>query len=203
MNEWADPAQPCPRCGFCGVDEFIGESWEDFTIVEGRYLVGTAIAQNDEGITYIAMDLAEEKVVTLRPTAEGFAVGDYTPAQPEPEASTTGSGKKRNVLVPVLCALGAVAICVFLAMHFFHLGGHNAGTASEDNVYSDLRLDLANYGTVQDDGSVWLLTGEQSASCDVFYNEDGSVSTDQWEVSHLESYSYEFEGGYYYLQLPR
>lgn len=189
MNEWADPTRPCPCCGFCGVDEFTGESWEDFTIVEGRYLVGTAISQNDEGITYIAMDLAEEKVVTLRPTAEGFAVGDYTPVQPEPEASTTGCEKKRNILVPVLCAVGAVAICVFLAVHFGLFGGHNAGTTPEADVY----YDLANYGTIQEDGSVWLLTEEQYAICDVFHNEDGSVSAGQWEVSSLESYSYEFE----------
>lgn len=193
MNERTDPARPCPCCGFHGVDELTGEKWEDFTIVDGKYLVGTAIARSDEGVTYIAMDLADEKSVTLCPTAEGFAVGEYTPSESMHTHRSSERRKKRNILAPILCAVGAGGICAFLAVHFGLLGGHNAGTVSEDDAFSYLRYDLANYGTIQDDGSVWLPTEKQSASCDVFYTEDGSVSTGQWEISSLESHSYEFE----------
>lgn len=106
MKPWTYPAQPCPHCGFSGADEVTGEKWEDFSIVEGRYLVGTAIARDGSGLAYIAMDLAEEKNVTLRPRAEGFAVGEYAQAQPrsEPEAPNENGDKKRSRLLPMTAA---------------------------------------------------------------------------------------------------
>lgn len=192
MNEWVDHAEPCPRCGFHGVDELTGEIWKDFTIVDGKYLVGTAIAQSSEGITYIAMDLADEKIITLRPTAEGFAVGEYAPSEFKHTPHSSESRKKRNILAPILCAVGAVGICAFLAMHFGLLGVHSADTASEDDVYSGLRHVFAENGTFRDDGSLWLPTGEGYAICSLSHNENGSVSAGQWETNTLKSYSYEF-----------
>ncbi len=57
MGNWPDPAVPCPRCGF---------SWEElpppgralppFTILAGRYLLGTRLGAGGFGITYLAMD---------------------------------------------------------------------------------------------------------------------------------------------------
>lgn len=136
MKEWPDPTQPCPHCDFHGVDELTSETWNDFTIVDGTYLVGTSITQNDEGITYIAMDLLEQKVVTLRPTAEGFAVNDYTPAQPDLEVPSTAI--KKTPLIPALIIGGlcVLALCVSLILHF---GGDadNSNTEPETELHSD------------------------------------------------------------------
>ena len=67
MGTWPDPAVPCPRCGF---------SWEElpppgralppFTILAGRYLLGTRLGAGGFGITYLAMDLNEETPVAIK-----------------------------------------------------------------------------------------------------------------------------------------
>lgn len=67
MGNWPDPAVPCPRCGF---------SWEKlpppgralppFTILAGRYLLGTRLGAGGFGITYLAMDLNEETPVAIK-----------------------------------------------------------------------------------------------------------------------------------------
>ena len=67
MGLWEDTERPCPRCGF---------SWETapaggrelpiFTILAGRYLLGKRIGVGGFGITYLAMDLAEERVTAIK-----------------------------------------------------------------------------------------------------------------------------------------
>ena len=67
MGRWEDTEKPCPRCGF---------SWETvpaggrelpiFTILAGRYLLGRRIGVGGFGITYLAMDLAEERVTAIK-----------------------------------------------------------------------------------------------------------------------------------------
>ena len=67
MSRWEDTGRPCPRCGF---------SWETapaggrelpiFTILAGRYLLGKRIGVGGFGITYLAMDLAEERVTAIK-----------------------------------------------------------------------------------------------------------------------------------------
>ena len=67
MGRWEDTKKPCPRCGF---------SWETenhsprelppFTILAGRYLLGTRIGAGGFGITYLGFDLAEEKPVAIK-----------------------------------------------------------------------------------------------------------------------------------------
>ena len=67
MGLWEDTERPCPRCGF---------SWETapaggrelpiFTILAGRYLLGRRIGIGGFGITYLAMDLAEERVTAIK-----------------------------------------------------------------------------------------------------------------------------------------
>ena len=67
MGRWEDTGKPCPRCGF---------SWETapaggrelpvFTILAGRYLLGRRIGVGGFGITYLAMDLAEERVTAIK-----------------------------------------------------------------------------------------------------------------------------------------
>ena len=67
MGRWEDTKKPCPRCGF---------SWETenhsprelppFTILAGRYLLGTRIGAGGFGIIYLGLDLAEEKPVAIK-----------------------------------------------------------------------------------------------------------------------------------------
>ena len=67
MRHWEDTEKPCSCCGF---------SWETapaggrelppFTILAGRYLLGRRIGIGGFGITYLAMDLAEERVTAVK-----------------------------------------------------------------------------------------------------------------------------------------
>ena len=67
MGRWEDTKKPCPRCGF---------SWETenhsprelppFTILAGRYLLGTRIGAGGFGVIYLGLDLAEEKPVAIK-----------------------------------------------------------------------------------------------------------------------------------------
>ena len=67
MGLWEDTGRPCPHCGF---------SWETapaggrelpiFTILAGRYLLGRRIGIGGFGITYLAMDLTEERVTAIK-----------------------------------------------------------------------------------------------------------------------------------------
>ena len=67
MGLWEDTGKPCPHCGF---------SWETapaggrelpiFTILAGRYLLGRRIGIGGFGITYLAMNLTEERVTAIK-----------------------------------------------------------------------------------------------------------------------------------------
>lgn len=190
MNEWPDTSKPCSRCGFCGRDDITGENWDDFSIVEGKYLVGTAIARDDEGVTYIAMELENEKVVTLRPAAEGFAVGEYIPVQQksEPEAVPENNEKKRHNHLPILCGIGVITVCAILALLFvFSVGA----TSKEDNNTVILRV-LGKDATLCDDGSLWLKTGSRAFAYRAYISQDGEVSFDDWTTEFLFNREYNF-----------
>lgn len=185
MSNWNDPTLPCPSCGFHGVDDITGETWDDFTIEAGRYLKGAAIAQDEEGLIYIAIDLKEEKTVTLRYTANGFAIGEYSPQQIK---STPEKNRKlRRILLPILCAVILLVLCVFLAVHFNLFGSRNAKSAD-----SELQHMLAIYGTVQDDGSIWLITNTESFSYNLSTNENNMLNSSEWIPRCSTSMSYIF-----------
>ena len=67
LGSWEDPQKPCPHCGF---------SWEKantnprliplFTVIGGRYLLGSRIGAGGFGILYRAMDLVQEQQVAVK-----------------------------------------------------------------------------------------------------------------------------------------
>lgn len=190
MSKWEDSTKPCSRCGFYGRDDITGEDWDDFSIIGGKYLVGAAIACDDEGVTYIAMELESEKVVTLRPAAEGFAVGEYIPVQQksELEAVPENNEKKRHSPLPILCGIGVITVCAILALLFVFGGG---ATSKNDNNTVILRV-LGKDATLCDDGSLWLKTGSLAFAYPVYISQDGEVSFEDWNTGFLFNREYNF-----------
>lgn len=73
MGFWEDTKQPCPRCGFSWSGQPApGRELPLFTILSGRYLLGRKLGSGGFGITYLAMDLLEERPVAIK---EFFPVG--------------------------------------------------------------------------------------------------------------------------------
>ena len=67
MGRWEDTGKPCPRCGFSWeMASAGGRELPIFTILAGRYLLGRRIGIGGFGITYLAMDLAEEQVTAIK-----------------------------------------------------------------------------------------------------------------------------------------
>ena len=67
MGLWEDTGKPCPRCGFSWeMAPAGGRELPVFTILAGRYLLGRRIGVGGFGITYLAMDLAEERVTAIK-----------------------------------------------------------------------------------------------------------------------------------------
>ena len=86
MGRWEDTKKPCPRCGFSwekGTPE--GRELPPFTILAGKYLLGTKIGAGGFGITYLAMDLEREKPVAVKeffPVSLAEREGDLVEALP-------------------------------------------------------------------------------------------------------------------------
>lgn len=73
MGFWEDTKQPCPHCGFSWSGQPApGRELPLFTILSGRYLLGRKLGSGGFGITYLAMDLLEERPVAMK---EFFPVG--------------------------------------------------------------------------------------------------------------------------------
>lgn len=67
MSPWPDTTAPCPRCGFSWEEQPpLGRALPPFTILAGRYLLGTKLGAGGFGITYLAMDLNEEIPVAIK-----------------------------------------------------------------------------------------------------------------------------------------
>ena len=67
MSRWEDTKKPCPRCGFSWeIGEPGGRELPPFTVLGGRYLLGKKIGAGGFGITYIALDLTEEKLLAVK-----------------------------------------------------------------------------------------------------------------------------------------
>lgn len=67
MSQWGDTKKPCPRCGFSWeTGESGGRELPPFTVLGGRYLLGKRIGAGGFGISYIALDLTEEKLLAVK-----------------------------------------------------------------------------------------------------------------------------------------
>lgn len=67
MSRWEDTKKPCPRCGFSWeTGESGGRELPPFTVLGGRYLLGKRIGAGGFGISYIALDLTEEKLLAVK-----------------------------------------------------------------------------------------------------------------------------------------
>lgn len=67
MSRWEDTKKPCPRCGFSReTGESGGRELPPFTVLGGRYLLGKRIGAGGFGISYIALDLTEEKLLAVK-----------------------------------------------------------------------------------------------------------------------------------------
>lgn len=67
MSPWPDPAAPCPHCGYSRQGAAApGRALPPFTILAGRYLLGTPLGAGGFGVTYLAMDLAQEQRVAIK-----------------------------------------------------------------------------------------------------------------------------------------
>lgn len=67
MGFWEDTKRPCPRCGFSWSGQPApGRELPLFTILSGRYLLGRKLGSGGFGITYLAMDLLEERPVAIK-----------------------------------------------------------------------------------------------------------------------------------------
>ena len=67
MAPWPDPGTPCPHCGFCWQQPAApARALPPFTILGGRYLLGTPLGAGGFGVTYLAMDLVQEQRVAVK-----------------------------------------------------------------------------------------------------------------------------------------
>ena len=66
MKYWKETRQPCPHCGFSWDHFRPGNELSPFSILAGRYLLGTLIGHGGFGLTYIAADMPKETVVAVK-----------------------------------------------------------------------------------------------------------------------------------------
>lgn len=80
MNEKNNAEEKCPSCGFDPKEADIPKyHLEPFSVLAGKYLVGTAIGEGGFGITYIGMDLnLEMKVAIKEYYPGGYVMRDRT-----------------------------------------------------------------------------------------------------------------------------
>ncbi len=126
---------PCPNCGFQGIDEITEIPWEDFILLEGRYLVGTAIAKEEDIIQYIALDLIKNKTVKIQYNETGFEILDSV----------------KESRTRIFLAIASIIIVLILGLLVLSRIGFpliNGTTALQEK--------LEYLGTPADDGSIWL-----------------------------------------------
>lgn len=66
MQHLKDTNTTCPHCGYPEKRLTVKDSLPVFSILAGKYLLGTPLGKGGFGITYIAMHLPDEKIVAIK-----------------------------------------------------------------------------------------------------------------------------------------
>ena len=66
MHRWDDPTTDCPRCGYPKDRLTPRDALPVFSILAGKYLIGSPLGKGGFGITYIAMRLTDETIVAIK-----------------------------------------------------------------------------------------------------------------------------------------
>lgn len=66
MHRWDDPTTDCPRCGYPKDRLTPKDALPVFSILAGKYLIGSPLGKGGFGITYIAMRLTDETIVAIK-----------------------------------------------------------------------------------------------------------------------------------------
>ena len=66
MHRWDDPTTDCPRCGYPKDRLTPRDALPAFSILAGKYLIGSPLGKGGFGITYIAMRLTDETIVAIK-----------------------------------------------------------------------------------------------------------------------------------------
>lgn len=66
MKHWEHPDKPCPHCGYPEDRLDYPDSLPVFSILAGKYLLGSPLGKGGFGITYIAMYLPDETIVAVK-----------------------------------------------------------------------------------------------------------------------------------------
>ena len=66
MQHLEDSNTTCPHCGYPEKRLTVKDSLPVFSILAGKYLLGTPLGKGGFGITYIAMHLPDEKIVAIK-----------------------------------------------------------------------------------------------------------------------------------------
>lgn len=66
MQHLKDSNTTCPHCGYPEKRLTVKDSLPIFSILAGKYLLGTPLGKGGFGITYIAMHLPDEKIVAIK-----------------------------------------------------------------------------------------------------------------------------------------
>lgn len=96
MAPWPDPGTPCPHCGFCWQQPAApARALPPFTILGGRYLLGTPLGAGGFGVTYLAMDLVQEQRVAVKEFfPQTLAQRDGRQIRPLPERTAAPSATR-------------------------------------------------------------------------------------------------------------
>ncbi len=66
MHRWDDPTTDCPRCGYPKDRLTPKDALPVFSILAGKYLIGSPLGKGGFGITYMAMRLTDETIVAIK-----------------------------------------------------------------------------------------------------------------------------------------
>lgn len=66
MHRWDDPTTDCPRCGYPKDRLTPRDALSVFSILAGKYLIGSPLGKGGFGITYIAIRLTDETIVAIK-----------------------------------------------------------------------------------------------------------------------------------------
>ena len=179
---------PCPNCGFQGIDEITGIPWEDFTLLEGRYLVGTAVSKEDDSIQYIALDFIENKTVKIQYKEIGFKIIDFVTESKAPSNEFLQKkvpSQKKASSTRIFLAIASVIILLIFGQSIMPLIGFPLiGGTSDDKTA--LQAKLENLGTPMDDGSIWLPVRKIVYKAQILSLDEDTYELGTWEGPYEE-----------------